>query len=74
MPKGTAFISDAGMTGPRDSVLGVDPQIIIRKFTTQMPVRHELAEGQKTLNGIFVEAEENTGRASKIVRIQEYMD
>ena len=74
LPKGTAFISDAGMTGPRDSVLGVDPQIIIRKFTTQMPVRHELAEGQKTLNGIFVEAEENTGRASKLVRIQEYMD
>ncbi|MEA4892772.1 MAG: TIGR00282 family metallophosphoesterase [Peptococcaceae bacterium] len=74
LPKGTAFITDTGMTGPRDSVLGVDPQIIIRKFTTQMPVRHELAGGQKILSGILVEAEENLGRASKIIRICEYMD
>ena len=62
------------MTGPRDSVLGVDPQIIIRKFTTQMPVRHELASGQKVLNAIFVEADEQSGRAKKIERICEYMD
>ena len=74
LPKGTAFITDTGMTGPRDSVLGVDPQIIIRKFTTQMPVRHELASGQKVLNAIFVEADEQSGRAKKIERICEYMD
>jgi metallophosphoesterase (TIGR00282 family) len=68
---GTAYITDLGMAGPRESVLGVRPDIIIHKFLTQMPVRHELAEGPLILTGVLVEANDLTGRAESIARIRE---
>nr|WGD97109.1 YmdB family metallophosphoesterase [Bacillus safensis] len=44
MPKGTAYISDVGMTGPYDGILGVDRETIIKRFKTSLPVRFEIAE------------------------------
>jgi hypothetical protein len=70
LPKGTAFITDAGMTGPHDSVLGRDKQAVIRRFLTQMPQRLEVAEGNVILNGVIVDADENTGLAHGIERVR----
>ena len=68
---GTAYITDAGMTGPRDSVLGIKPEIMIRRFVHQLPVRHELAGGPSILCGVLVEVDESSGRAVSITRIME---
>ncbi len=53
--RGTAYMTDVGMTGPRDSVLGMDKDLIIKKFTTSMPVRFEIAHGDIQLNAVIVE-------------------
>jgi metallophosphoesterase (TIGR00282 family) len=71
LPKGTAFISDVGMTGPHDSVLGRDKEAVIRRFVTQMPQRLEVAEGNVLLNGVIVDVDENTGLARSIERIRD---
>ena len=70
LPKGTAFISDAGMTGPHDSVLGRDKEAVIRRFLTQMPQKLEVAEGNILLNGVIVDVDENTGNARSIERVR----
>jgi calcineurin-like phosphoesterase len=69
---GTAYITDAGMTGPHDSVIGVRTDLILRRFTTQMPVRFEPAEGGVRLEGVVIECD-GDGRASAIeaIRIEE---
>jgi len=74
LPEGTAYITDVGMTGPRDSVLGLDPQAIIKRFLTQMPVRFDLArEGPLQVEGVAVDIDPFTGRALNIQRIQRYL-
>jgi 2',3'-cyclic-nucleotide 2'-phosphodiesterase len=69
---GTAYITDAGMTGPHDSVIGVRTDLILRRFTTEMPVRFEPADGGVRLEGVLIECGED-GRATSIepVRIDE---
>ena len=69
---GTAYITDAGMTGPHDSVIGVRTDLILRRFTTQMPVRFEPADGGVRLEGVVIECD-GDGRASSIeaIRIDE---
>jgi calcineurin-like phosphoesterase len=62
-PGGTAAISDAGMTGPHDSVIGVKSELAIRRMRTGMPVRFETAEGGIRLEGALVDCDES-GRAS----------
>jgi len=69
LPNGTAYITDIGMTGPYDSVLGVDKDIVIQKFTTLLPVRFEVAKGKAQFNGIVFEVDNNTGKAVSIERI-----
>ena len=70
LPKGTAYLTDAGMTGPYDTVLGVQKEIILNRFLTQMPVRHEIPEsGRKILSGCFIEINETTGKATSIENI-----
>lgn len=69
LPDGTAYITDLGMTGPLDSVLGVKTELIIQKFLTQMPVRFEVADGPYQFNAVIVEVEEDTGRAISIERV-----
>lgn len=69
LPKGTAYISDVGMTGPRDSILGVKTELVLEKFTTQMPVRFEVADGPYQFNAVVVDIDETTGTATDINRI-----
>lgn len=69
LPKGTAYITDAGMTGPRNSVIGVDKQIILQRFLTQMPVKFEVAEGDVWIEGVLITADDQ-GRATAIESLQ----
>ncbi len=71
LPQGTAFISDAGMTGPFDSVIGRKKEQILARFITQMPARFEMAEGDIQLHGVVIDIDEKTGKANSIKRIQE---
>lgn len=70
-PGGTAFISDAGFTGPQDSVLGREIEPVIRRFLTGMPQRFEVAKGRTALHGVLLEVDEATGKALSIVRVME---
>ncbi|WP_026701127.1 TIGR00282 family metallophosphoesterase [Salibacterium aidingense] len=70
LPKGTGYISDAGMTGPMDGILGMEKEAIINKFLTNLPVRFEVAGGREQLNGTLIEVDRKTGQAKNIERIQ----
>ncbi len=70
LPKGTAYVSDVGMTGPRDSVIGMDIGAVVERFLTQLPTRLSPVErGPAVLNAVLVEADEATGRALSIRRL-----
>ena len=66
LPGGTAAITDAGMTGPHDSVIGVRAELAIRRMRTRLPVRFEPAEGDVRIEGVVVDCSAETGRASGI--------
>ena len=66
LPKGTAFITDAGMTGPHDSVIGVESDLAIRRMRTGMPVRFETAQGGVRIEGALIECDASSGLASSI--------
>ncbi len=70
LPGGTAYITDAGMTGPYNSIIGVKKELIINKFLTQMPVRFEIANGASILSCVVIEVNPDTGKATGIERIQ----
>src|SRR5881398_411811 len=70
LPGGTAYITDLGMTGPTEGVIGVDRDIILQRFLTQMPVRFEPARGPAALHGVVIVIEPETGRASDIRRLR----
>ena len=72
LDQGTAYITDVGMTGPRDSVLGVKKEIIINSFISQMPVKFEVAAGPLQLNAVILEIDEKTGKTSQIIPVQRY--
>ncbi len=67
-PQGTGYITDVGMTGPYYSVLGVDKDIILKKFTTQRPIRHKLADGSVQLNGLITDINEKSGKCIYLER------
>ncbi len=69
LPQGTAYITDLGMTGPYDSVIGIDKNAIIKKFLNQIPARFEVAKGDPRLSAVLIEADAETGRAISIQRI-----
>jgi metallophosphoesterase (TIGR00282 family) len=69
LPLGTAYITDLGMTGVEESVLGVDQALIVEKFITQRPVRFTLAKGVAKLKGVLIDLDEEQGRAVSIKRI-----
>ena len=69
LPGGTAYITDAGMTGVTDSVLGITVKSATDKMRTGMPVRFEQAEGACSMGAVLVTVDEKTGRASEIERI-----
>ncbi len=72
LDNGTAYISDVGMTGPRDSVLGVKKEIVINGFLTQMPVRFEVASGINQINAVILDIDEKTGKTKSIVPVQRF--
>ena len=69
LPQGTAYITDVGMTGPHDSVIGVERGAIIQRFLTGLPQRFETATENPRLNGVVVKADETTGRALSVERV-----
>ena len=69
LPGGTAYITDAGMTGVHDSVLGLDKNVVIGRFLTQVSGKFALAEGPATLQGVVIELDSETGRAASIERV-----
>jgi len=70
LPKGTAYITDIGMTGPHDSVLGRDKENVLKSFRTQMPYPFSIASGDVQINGIIVTVDSNTKVAEKIERVR----
>lgn len=73
LPKGTGYITDVGMTGPLDSVLGINSEIVITKFLTKRPIRFEVASGPIKLDGVVLEVNEY-GLTTSIKRIQRHLD
>ena len=73
-PGGTAFLCDAGMTGPHDSILGRDKEAVIKRFLTSMPQRLPVVTGDLRLHGALIEINETTGRAVAIARISRRLE
>lgn len=69
LPGGTAYITDVGMTGPSESVIGVNKDIIVRRFLSSLPERFETAKGHPQIQAVLVEADPDSGLASSIQRI-----
>jgi len=70
LPGGTAYITDVGMVGPQDSIIGMEVSISLQRFITQLPVRSDVASGAVTLCGIVADVDPETGKAGHIERIQ----
>lgn len=70
LPGGTAYITDVGMCGPRDSVLGMDREVILQRFRTTLPMRFEVQNTPGVICGVVVRVERDTGRATSIERIR----
>ena len=70
LPRGTAYITDLGMCGPMDSVIGIEREIVIEGFLSQLPRAFDVAKGNVALQGIVLKVDENTGKALDIRRIR----
>lgn len=71
LPQGTAFVTDVGMCGPLNSVIGVKPDLALRRFVTKIPVRYEVASGPIWVQGVVIDVDPDTGLALGIERVQE---
>jgi 2',3'-cyclic-nucleotide 2'-phosphodiesterase len=69
LPQGTALVADTGMVGPRDSVLGIDPTIIVARYLDHLPRRFEVATGVVQFNSVVVDVDDATGHARSIERL-----
>jgi calcineurin-like phosphoesterase len=74
LPKKTAYLTDLGMTGAKDSVLGRDLASVLSKFMTGMPAKFEIAENDVMLEGALIDVDESTGKARKITRVRERLE
>ncbi len=70
LPQGTGYLTDVGMTGPVQSVIGMKPNLVIQKFLTQLPRRFEVATGPSVLSGAVVEFDPTTKKTNKITRLR----
>ncbi len=70
LPGGTAFITDVGMCGPFDSIIGIERELVIEGFLSQLPRKFEVAEANVVLQGVVVDVDEKSGRASDIRRLR----
>ena len=69
LPQGTGYLTDVGMTGPIQSVLGVRPESILQRLTSKMPVRFETAKGPCRLDAVLFTIDENTGKCREVLRL-----
>ena len=69
LPEGTGYITDVGMTGSENGVIGMKVQSVLPKFLNSLPQRFEIAEGNERLCGLDIELDEETGECKKIERI-----
>ena len=74
LPKGSAYITDVGMTGPCDSVIGRRIEDVLERFLTQIPIRFEVARENVQLQGAVLDIDEDTGKARSITRIQKKLN
>lgn len=74
LPGGTAYISDIGMTGPRDSVIGFSLETVLPRFTRHLPTRFQVADGPVSLNAVVISADPRSGRASAIQQVQQLVE
>jgi metallophosphoesterase (TIGR00282 family) len=74
LPKGTAYVTDIGMVGPMDSIIGDSTEDVIHRFLTQMPHRLSVGEGRVLFNSVLIDIDETTGSASGITRIDRETD
>ncbi len=74
LPKGTAYLTDVGMTGPHDSIIGVETEAALGRFLNAMPARFETAAANPRFNAVVVEADETTGLATRIERLSYGVD
>lgn len=69
LPNGTGYITDIGMTGPKDSVIGMDKEVAFKRFLTAIPERYKIATGEAIFNSVLFEIDANTDKVEKITRI-----
>jgi len=69
LPKGTGYITDIGMTGPKNSVIGMDIEASIKRFETTLPERYKIATGESILNAVIFEVDDDTNKVKNIKRI-----
>lgn len=69
LPKGTGYISDIGMTGPKNSALGMDVDVVIKRFETALPERYKIAKGEAMLNGVIFDIDDSTNKVKSIRRL-----
>jgi metallophosphoesterase (TIGR00282 family) len=74
LPKGTAYITDAGMVGPRDSVIGVRKELVLERFLKMMPQKFIVASDDNWINGVVIEVDEETGKSNSIQRLNLKVD
>jgi 2',3'-cyclic-nucleotide 2'-phosphodiesterase len=74
LPNGTAYLTDVGMTGPHDSIIGVEVEPSLNRFRTALPSRFDVATGNPRLNAVVIDADEATGRATDIERLSYSLD
>lgn len=70
LPAGTAYITDVGMTGPKDSIIGVEKEQILSKFLHHMPLKYNVAQGPCALNAVVIDIDASSGKAKSIQRLQ----
>ena len=69
LPKGTGYITDLGMTGPKNSVIGMDVNASVKRFVTSLPERYKIATGETMFNSVLFEIDDNTNKVKNITRI-----
>ena len=69
LPRGTAYITDVGMTGPKNSIIGTDKDVVIERFRTHLPVRFTVASGEIEANALLVDIDESDGKVKEINRV-----
>jgi hypothetical protein len=74
LPGGTAYITDVGMTGPHDSVIGMEKAGIMQRFLDAMPAKFAVAEGDVQMNTVLLDVDETSGRARSIERLNYRLD